>query len=372
MAELFCFRCGPSSQDRAEFCERCGAPLSFSRAPEKTLRPADLRGRGVWRYSPFLPEVEPLTLGEGRTPLIPAPRLAELLGVEILLKLEGLNPTGSFKDRGAAVMVAVLRKKGAKKLCDDSSGNAGASLSAYAARAGIPARIFVPAYASGPKLRQIEAYGAELVRVPGPRPAATAALLGELEKNPDLVYASHNHSPYFLAGLRTLAYEIAEDLRFQEVDHVVVPVGGGALYLGLFYGFSELLRLGWVKKMPRIHAVQAAACAPIVRAHLAGEEEVEEVELGETVAEGVRIPKPARGAEILWALRSCGGEALAVTEEEIMEAQRELARKEGVYVEPTSALSLAGLLRLRVQGIIREGERVILPLTGSGLKSAKP
>lgn len=310
-----------------------------------------------------------MSLGEGNTPLIPSLRLGEELGVDLWFKLEGANPTGSFKDRGAAVMVAVLREKGGKALADDSSGNAGASLAAYCARAGIPSLIFVPAYASGPKVNQIKAYGARLVPVSGPRQAATQALLETISKDPQIHYASHNHSPYFLAGLRTLAYELFLDLSEKSPDHLVVPLGGGGLFLGLFYGFSELLALQKLSKMPKIHIVQPEACAPIVKAFLSGKAEPDEVVPSETVAEGTRIPKPARGAEVLWALGRCQGKALTVSEEEIIQAQGELAQKEGVYVEPTSALALAGLKRLASAGEIKEGERVVLPLTGSGLKA---
>lgn len=366
---MFCFRCGLAPEASSDFCPACGAPLSFVRRPSPQGSFGDLEGRGVWRYSPFLPEVPPVSLGEGGTPLLPSTRLGADLGVQLLFKLEHLNPTGSFKDRGAAVMVAVLGERGARKLGDDSSGNAGAALSAYAARAGIPAVVFVPASASGPKLRQIEALGAEVVRVPGPRPAATAALEQACAADPELTYASHNASPYFLAGLRTLAYEIVEDLNLHPPDHVVVPIGGGGLYLGLFYGFSDLRELRWLERVPKIHGVQAEACAPIARAYEAQEAEPVAVELGDTVAEGARIPNPVRGAEVLWALEACRGQAVAVTEEEILHAQGILARREGIYVEPTSALALAGLFRLVKAGAIRNGETVVIPLTGSGLKA---
>lgn len=290
------------------------------------------------------------------------------IGAKILWKLEFLNPTGSFKDRGAAVMVAVLRSLGARYLADDSSGNAGAALAAYAARAGLSAKIFVPAAASGPKLQQIAAYGAELVRVPGPRPKAAQAIRRACEENPDLVYASHNLSPYFVAGLMTLAFEIAEELGWQAPDHVVVPVGGGGLLLGLFYGFSFLAELGWVERVPRIHAVQAEACAPIAQALKEGLSFPKEVELGETVAEGVRIPRPERGREILAAVRASRGEGLSVSEDEILRAQRELAR-DGLYVEPTGAVAPAALIKLWETEVIRPGEVVVVPLTGFGLKA---
>jgi len=347
-------------------CPRCGIPLRWEKE-SPNVSPLGLEGRGVWRYRPFLPDVEPVTLGEGGTPLLAA-KLGEPLGVKVFWKLEFLNPTGSFKDRGAAVMVSVLRSLGAKRLADDSSGNAGAALAAYAAAAGLSARLFVPAYASGPKVRQIEAYGAELVRVPGPRPEAAMAARKACTEA-DFVYASHNLSPYFVAGLTTLAFEIAKDLGWRALDHVVVPVGGGGLFLGLFYGFSLLVRLGWVEKIPRLHVAQPEACAPIVLAWERGSAEPLEVEPKGTVAEGTRIPRPERGREVLWALRAAGGAAVTVPEEEIRRAQKELAQ-EGLYVEPTAALAPAAIPKLLACGLLSPGQTVVVPLTGFGLKAS--
>ena len=348
-------------------CPHCGVPLRWEKAFLR-VSPAELRGRGVWRYRPFLPGVAPVSLGEGGTPLVEG-RTGRELGLQLLWKLEFLNPTGSFKDRGASVLVSALRSLGARRLADDSSGNAGAALAAYAVAAGLRAVLFVPAQASGPKVRQIEGYGAELVRVPGPRPEATTAVTRACQEDPELVYASHNASPYFLAGLLTLAFEIAEDLGWKAPDHLVVPVGGGGLLLGLFYGFSLLVHLGWVGKGPRLHAVQPAACAPVVRAWESGLAEPAPVEPGETMAEGTRIPRPERGREILLALRASRGVAVAVEEEGIRRAQKALAG-EGLYVEPTAALAPAALPKLLAQGTLRPGETVVVPLTGFGLKAA--
>jgi hypothetical protein len=178
-------------------------------------------------------------------------------------------------------LVSVLKALGAKTVADDSSGNAAAALAAYAARAGLKARLFVPAYASEKKLRQVEAYGAALKRVPGVRAQATLALRAALERDPELVYASHNESPYFELGQRTIAYEIAEELGWRAPDHVVAPVGGGALFLGIVNGFSQLVELGLIGELPRVHAVQAAACAPIVAAWRAGLAEPQPVEAGD-------------------------------------------------------------------------------------------
>lgn len=332
------------------------------------MQPKELQGRGVWRYRPFLPSLEPMTLGEGGTPLVPSLRLGPKLGITLWFKLEGGNPTGSFKDRGAAVLVSVLASFGVEGVVDDSSGNAGAALSAYAARAGLKAKIFIPAHASGPKLAQIQAYGAEVIRVSGPRERATDAARTTCQEE-NLAYASHNESPYFIAGLKTLAYEIAEELSWRVPDHVVVPLGGGGLFLGIIQGFSELCSLGWIGRMPKIHVVQAEACAPIVQAEVTGQNEPAKIDPGETIAEGICISQPARGREILAAVRTYGGKAVAVSEQDILTFQRKLAQIEGLYVEPTSAVAVAALSTLIAHGHIRPGEEVVIPLTGIGLKA---
>ncbi len=366
---LVCPFCGHGEEPtpQPEPCPRCRVPLRYELPPSEASWHA-LAGRGVWRYRPLLPPVEPVSLGEGGTPLIPSRRLGPELGMRLHFKFEGANPTGSFKDRGASVLVSVLAALEARRVADDSSGNAGAALAAYAARAGLPAILFVPAHASGKKLAQIRAYGAKLVPVPGPRPQATAAAKRACREAPDLVYASHNESPYFEAGLRTLAYELVEDLHGDPPDHVLVPLGGGGLFLGLVQGFRELVRMGALPRLPRVHGVQAQACAPIARAWQRGHEAPAPVQPEKTIAEGVCIPLPPRGREILTGLKEVDGVALAVGEEEIQTAWRELPAREGVYIEPTSAVAVAGLRRLSAHEVIKPGERVVVVLTGTGLK----
>jgi len=369
--ELRCPLCSFSATPMAvpALCPSCAVPLDYHRDFPREFAASSLSGRGIWRYAPLLPDVEPVTLGEGGTPLVPSLRLGPRLGVRLLFKAEGMNPTGSFKDRGAAVLVAALRSFGARAVADDSSGNAGAALAAYAARARIRARLFVPAHASGPKLAQIAAYGAELARVPGPRERARDAAREACAADADLLYASHNASPYFVAGLTTIAYELFEDLGGHPPDHIVVPVGGGGLFLGLVHGFGQLRKLGWCGQVPRIHIAQPQACAPIVRARGGGDPF--EPEPRETVAEGARIPRPERGREVLAALRTVGGEAVAVSEEEIVTARATLARAEGLWVEPTASLAVAALPSLLARGAIGPRDEVVLPLTGHGLKAEK-
>jgi len=341
-------------------CAACGGPLELSGLPG--FRPAAIDGsvHSVWRYRAMLPPLDEagVSMGEGWTPLVEA----TLFGRPISCKLEYISPTGSFKDRGVAVMVAALKSCGVAEVMDDSSGNAGASLAAYAARAGLRARILVPAHAAPAKMRQIAVYGAHLEVVPGPRAAIAQAAAHAATRVP---YASHAHSPYNLAGLETIAWEVWEQLGHRAPATMVFPVGQGTLLLGAYLGFRRLAKAGLIERMPRLVGVQASACAPIFRAWQAGGDDVAPVKEGETVAEGVRISAPVRGRTLLAALRETGGEAVAVSEAEINQAHDLLARR-GLYVEPTSAVAAAGLGQVSQR--LPEGE-VVLVLTGSGLKT---
>ncbi|MGX6450099.1 pyridoxal-phosphate dependent enzyme, partial [Patulibacter sp. S7RM1-6] len=219
-----------------------------------------LAGQGVWRYAPWLPAVgAPVTLGEPTTPLVEL----EWDDVAVTVKLEGALPTGSFKDRGAAVLVSWLRAQGAEAVVEDSSGNAGAALAAYCARAGIRCAVYVPESAPPQKLDQLRAHGATPVLVPGPRPAATGAARRAVAEG--AVYASHAWSPLYLAGTQTFAFELWEQLGTAP-DVLVLPVGGGALLLGAFHGFRALRDAGHIDRIPRLVAAQAAACAPLAAA----------------------------------------------------------------------------------------------------------
>jgi threonine synthase len=259
-------------------------------------------------------------------------------------------------------MVAALKNHGVTEVMDDSSGNAGASLAAYAARAGLQARIFVPAHAAPAKKRQIAVYGAQLEVVAGPRSAAAEATE---RAAPRIPYASHAHSPYNLVGLETIAWEVWEQLGRRAPATMFFPVGQGTLLLGAYFGFKRLAEAGLIGRMPRLIGVQAEACAPVFHAWQAALDEVSPVEEGETIAEGVRIRAPVRGRALLKALRETSGQVVAVGETEISEAQDLLARQ-GLYVEPTSAAAVAGLGQ--VSHRLPEGE-VVLVLTGSGLKT---
>ncbi|MFW6006170.1 MAG: threonine synthase [Candidatus Bipolaricaulota bacterium] len=363
------FLCDPGTPVTA--CPDCGSPLKlrydYDRM-EHEVKKDDLSGTGTGRYRDLLPlEESPISLGEGGTPVVQSSSISKDLPGELYLKLEFVNPTGSFKDRGTVITVSKAREWGVEVVADDSSGNAGASLAGYSARAGLDCTIYVPASASGGKIVQVRSYGAELKEVPGPRERATEKIV-EDTAGTNTYYASHNLSPYFPEGMKTLAYEISEGFEWNPPEHVVVPVGGGALLVGIHSGFQDLARLGWIDRIPRLHGIQVEACDPVVRAFENSWDRTRPTESGPTIAEGVHISNPDRGKEILEAIRDTGGVALSISDNQVKRSLQELARKEGLFVEPTSAVPLAGLRQLSDQGTIESGERVVVPVTGSGLK----
>ncbi len=339
-----------------------GAPLELAGLPpfDPALIQRDVWS--LWRYRAFLPipeGAEPVSLGEGMTPLVPL----TVDGRTLHFKLEFMAPTGSYKDRGVTTLMTGLRAIGVSEVLEDSSGNAGVAVAAYAAAGGIRARIFVPDYASPAKKAQVRVYGAELVEVPGGRAATTDAAIKAAETS---VYASHAWHPLFTSGLRTAAWEIWEAMGRRAPDAVVLPAGQGGLLLGLFDGFVDLRQVGLIDRLPRLYAVQAAAVAPLYAAWQAGSEDVAAVPEGRSAAEGVLIRQPVRGKALLDAVRQSEGGVAVADEDAIQRSRADLARH-GLFVEPTSALALAGL---RVLGdVIPRDASVVLPLTGSGLKA---
>ena len=371
---LRCTSCKTSHQaDMASIrCRECGSPLgvvysdlealpSIGHSPES----AKLR-----IPTPLHDPNSSVSLGEGHTPCAQLNSLGELLGLKRLYaKLEFLNPTGSFKDRGTVVMMSVAKEHGVTEIVEDSSGNAGASIAAYAARAGIRAHIFVPAGTPSPKIGQIKVHGAEIHSTEDSRDAATDAATA-YSKERRLVYASHNLSPYFIEGTKTFAYELVDVLGMNAPDHVVMPVGNGSLLIGTWKGFTELHGDGYVAEIPRLHCVQARAVMPIVAAYNG-------IQWGpehgpSTVAGGISVGSPPRKQQVLDILRATGGTALAVDDSEILLWQKRLAEQEGIYAEPTSAAALAGLHRLVELDKIGDSDSVLVPITGSGLKDTPP
>ncbi|HTU89777.1 MAG TPA: pyridoxal-phosphate dependent enzyme, partial [Gemmataceae bacterium] len=307
------------------------APLLLMPLPGITTAQIDTTKRSLWRYRAALPMQPdtPISMGEGCTPLI----RRDIGNATALIKCEWMMPTGSFKDRGASVMLSLLRAQGIGEVLEDSSGNGGAAVAAYAAAGGMRAIILTPASTSPAKTVQMRACGATVELVPGSRQDTADEALRRADS---VFYASHNWHPFFLQGTKTLAYELWEDLGFHAPDNVIVPCGAGSNVLGCEIGFSELLRAGQIDAMPRIFAVQPANCAPIAAAFLAGEETAATREVLPTIAEGTAIAAPIRLHEVLGALRETQGGAVMLSEAEIVQATFDLARI-GVYVEPTAA-----------------------------------
>ena len=316
----------------------------------------------LWRYHALLPleeGAEPVRLGEGWTPLLPA----SLVGMNVHVKLEYLQATGSYKDRGAAVLASALDQAKARSVVEDSSGNAGAAMSAYMVRQNIPMTLFVPqSAANGIKVRQSLACGAEVDHEAPTREEATRRAMETVKGS--TVYASHVYAPHFLAGIMTAAWEIWEQLG-DAPDNLVVPVGHGLLLLGLHHGFAVLREAGLIDKTPRIFGVQARACAPVYHAFMRGATETYPGPAQETIAHGLEIADPPRGPEILAALRESEGSMLNVSESEIRRGMA-LAANLGWFIEPSTAVAVAGVVKLDKQ--IEAKESVVLPLTGTGLK----
>ena len=351
-------------------CAECGSPLDVAYtttavdAPPSAAPPSDMP---IPLHSP----ANAVALGEGNTPLVRLRALGDMLGLEALYaKLEFMNPTGSFKDRGTAALMSVAKEFGAREVVEDSSGNAGASVAAYAARAGIAAHIFAPASAPAAKLSQISVYGATAHLIEGSRQAATDAAM-DFAAARGLVYASHNLSPFFLEGTKTFAYEIARQFDGRPPKHIVIPVGNGSLLIGAYKGFVELQRNGLIDTMPRLHAVQARAVMPLAAAF--GDDSAPPLsEDAATIAGGISVANPPRLKQSIDALRNTGGTAVAVSDADIARWHALLAHKEGIFAEPTAAAAFAGLELLVKRGTIRQSESTLLPVTGFGLKDAIP
>ncbi len=340
-------------------CPQCGGIFDYKIWPRVDFAPEDARLPGIWRYRRGFglpPEAAPVSLGEGGTPLV----WETFRGRRVALKCEHLNSTGSFKDRGMAVLVSFLRSRGVSEAVEDSSGNAGAAFAAYAARGGLKARVLVPDYAAGGKRRQIEMYGAEVTRILGARSVVAEKARQVAARGG--VYASHAYLPFVLPGYATLAYELVEQMGGAP-GAVLLPVGQGGLMLGAGRGFWALQQAGLIEKMPVLMGVQAEACAPLWALYAYGPAGLQWVTEGETVAEGVRIRHPVRGDGVLRIVSASGGAFVAVREERILPARDQLAHR-GFYVEPTSALPWAALPEV----LERLPDPVVVVLTGSGLK----
>jgi threonine synthase len=349
--------------EQPRWCGPNRAPLLLTPMEGLTRDRIDMATRSLWRYRAAFPfQVDqPISLGEGCTPLIHR----TVAGADVLLKCEWFNPTCSFKDRGASVMLSLLRAQGVTHVLEDSSGNGGAAVSAYAAAGGMTATIMTPASTSPAKTVQMRAHGAAVDLIPGTRQATADAAV---TRSDSIFYASHNWHPFFLHGTKTLAYELWEDLGFRAPDNVIVPCGAGSNVLGCEIGFAELFRSGQIAVMPRIFAAQPAHCGPIAAAFVAGSDTPVETDIKPTIAEGTAIAQPIRLREVLGTLRETRGGAVSLTEAEIGQATLDLARI-GVYVEPTCAQAAAAFAKLLEAGTITAEQTTVLVMTGTGLKA---
>ncbi len=371
-ATYVCTRCG-KRYDPSTLIFRCGCGGMLDLDFTLTAFSSEMIDRSevsLWRYRAALP-FDPkfnlwrnVTLGEGLTATVPL----DAVDPNLLVKMDYMMPSLSFKDRGAAVLIAKALEMGVKRVVQDSSGNAGNAIAAYAGRAGMACDIYVPEGTSPKKIKMITAHGATAHVIPGSREDTAAAAL-EAAQRGDAVYASHVYNPFFYQGTKTYAYELYEQFGKDIPETLVIPVGNGTLLLGCYYGFGELYRLGALDRLPRIIAVQAQGCAPIEKAFRAGEDTVTQVVNSGTEAEGIAIAMPMRGSQILQAIRKTKGEIILAPEEGIAPAKAMLARR-GMYVEPTTAATVAGFLPYYKANREHLG-RCVIPLCGAGLKAEK-
>ncbi len=369
MSLLTCIKCNAtySSDDPLWRC-RCGGllDLRIEFEPVFDLEKIKKRKPSMWRYREAIPikdDAHIVSFDEGFTPLIEV----TVFGKAILIKQEQLFPTGSFKDRGASVLISQVRALGIEKVVEDSSGNAGSAIAAYCAHAGISCEIFVPAETSSSKLAQIALYGAKLNKIPGTREETAAAVLKAAETN---YYASHSWNPFFFHGTKTFAFEVCEQLGWVSPDTVILPVGNGTLLLGAYIGFMELKAAKITKKIPRIIGVQSANCAPLHRAFKENSGEIPVIKGKKTLAEGIAIAAPIRGKQIIEAVKNSNGDFIGVTEAEIKQSLKEMCQK-GYYIEPTSASTIAGIKRYLQESHPAEHEVIVSLFTGHGLKAGE-
>ena len=378
LTHLECADCAAAHEATAEQhrCRACGGILLARydlAALRHDLRPADWAARpaGLWRYAELLPVADParqVTLGEGGTPLLPLPTLGATLDIDLWLKDEGLNPTGTFKARGAAVGVARARELGASTLALPTAGNAGAAWSAYGAAAGLPVVVAMPQDAPPVNQRAVRRYGARLHLVDGLISDAGTWIAAQSQAEGWYNAATFNE-PYRLEGKKTLGLEIAEQSGWAIPDVILYPTGGGVGLIGLWKAFDELRDLGWLpldQPLPRLVVVQAAGCAPVARAWAAGASTTTFWDGAATAAAGLRVPGPLAGSLMLRVLHETEGTAVTVDDAALLAAVDELARL-GVWVCPDGAALLPAVRHLRATGWIRPGARVVLLNTGSGL-----
>jgi threonine synthase len=379
LTHLECAMCGQEleADHLWNLCPECNKPLLARynlAAAQKAISPEDIAGResNLWRYRELLPVRDPryaLCLGEGFTPLVHASRLGEAVEFpNLLVKDEGLNPTGSFKARGLGVAISRACELGITAISIPSAGNAAGAMSAYAALAGIPAHVFMPRDVPQPFVAECRVLGAEVTLVDG-LITDCGRVAAEGVRQCGRFDVSTLKEPYRLEGKKTMGYEIAEQMDWTLPDVIIYPTGGGTGLIGMWKAFDEMERLGWIgSERPRMVTVQADGCAPMVRAFEQGQEFAEPWQGAKTIADGLRVPAAVGDFLILRALRESKGTAVAVTDQEMLDAANLIGRTQGMFVCPEGAAPLAAFLHLRRQGWIGDDETVVLLNTGSGLK----
>ena len=379
VTHLECGLCGLEYEAHRlhNLCTACGKPLLVRYDLERakmTLTKDSLASRrpDLWRYREVLPVEDDqniVSLGEGWTPLVHAPRLGKRVGIhELYIKDEGQNPTQSFKARGMAAAVSMAKELGATKLAVPSAGNAAGALAAYAARAGLKSYIFMPRDTPRANVVECEQTGARVTLMDG-LITDCGAEVGRRKEKEGWFDVSTLKEPYRVEGKKTLGYEVAEQLNWELPEVIIYPTGGGTGLIGMWKAFDEMERMGWIgSRRPRMVTVQAEGCAPIVRAFEEGNRFADEFPNAATIASGLRVPKAIGDFLILDALRASGGTAVSVTDEELIAATREIGAAEGIFCAPEGAACLPALKKLMETGEVRQGERVVLFNTGSGVK----
>jgi threonine synthase len=382
VTRLDCTRCNKryAPDQVLHLCEECHSPL-FARydleRAAKNMRPGHLalREPTQWRYDDVLPVDNPdhrISLGEGFTPLLPARRLGSSAGLpRLFIKDESGNPTGSFKARGLALAVSMAKALGAKDVSLPSAGNAGSALAAYAAKGGLKAHVFVPKDVPSLFLLETRSYGAEVEMVDGLISDAGKVALQKAAEN-GWYDCSTLKEPYRVEGKKTMGYEIAEQMGWKLPDAILYPTGGGTGLIGMWKAFREMEAMGFLGSgRPRMYAVQAEGCAPIVKAFTEGLEEAPMWEGAQTLAHGLRVPKSVGDFLVLRALRESHGAAIAVSDDEILRGLRDAASTEGLFMAPEGAACVAALRKLRANGHLSPDDTVVVFNTGTGFKYAE-
>jgi len=378
VTHLYCSSCGKEHDARKliNLCE-CGKPLMVAYDLERaasTLTREALAGRvaSLWRYREVLPledDRNKLTLGEGMTPLLKAERLGAQLGLSnLFIKDEGVNPTGSFKARGMAVAISMAKELGAQKLAVPSAGNAAGALAAYAAKAGLPAFIYMPNDTPRANIVECQQTGAQVTLIDG-LITDCGKIIAERKQAEGWFDVSTLKEPYRVEGKKTMGYELAEQFNWELPDVILYPTGGGTGLIGMWKAFDEMERMGWIGAYrPRMITVQAEGCAPIVKAFAAGATAGVDVPDAHTVAAGLRVPKAVGDFIMLDILRKSGGTAVSVTDDELIAAVKEIGSAEGIFAAPEGAACLPALKRLLAEGDVSASDRVVIFNTGCGLK----